>query len=283
MSLTSRPPVHRAVAAAAVAAAAGAVLVIGAGGCALLQPRTHQARTVTRSLDPCVPSAEAAILDRGPASLVWPEFRNMVAGTARCGEHLIVIDAGSGRQLGSFTAPQAPAARVPAPPPPLAPGATTFQVSKYDKAVATYRASIRGDLARLRARTHQLLAAWVATIIAKAGDGNDVGLDPTGHSLAAAFDSAVADLISLQRSGVVVGDHKAVVLLGLAGLGSSVPRLSAGLAGACVAVTEFPNSAGLLRAWRSELRWQGARSVVLLTRATSGRLPAVVTRCLTGR
>jgi hypothetical protein len=278
MSTIRRPPVHRAI----VAAAVGAVLVLGVGGCTLLQPRSHPARTVNRSLDPCAPSAEAAIVDRGPASLVWPEFRSMVADTARCGEHLIVIDARSGRELGSFIAPSALTTRVPAPPPPLASGATTFEVSKYDKAVAAYRASIRGDLARLRARAHQQLAAWVAKIMAKVGAGNDVGLDPSGHSLAVAFDSAVADLISLQRSGVAVGDRKAVVVLGLTGLGDSVPRLSAGLAGACVAVTGFPSSADLLRAWRSELRWQGARSVVLLTRATTSQLPAVVARCLTG-
>jgi hypothetical protein len=279
MSTTCRPPVHRAI----VAAAVGAVLVLGAGGCTLLQPLSHPTRMVTRSLNTCVPSADAAVLDRGPASLVWPEFRDMVAGTARCGEHLIVIDAGSGRQLGSFIAPSAPTMRVPAPPPPLAPGASTFQVSKHGKAIAAYRASIGRDLARLHDRAHQQLAVWVAQVMAKVGDGNDVGLDPTGHSVAVAFDSAVADLISLQRSGVAVGDHKAVVVLGLAGLGDSVPRLSAGLEGACVAVTGFPFSVNLLRAWRSELRWQGARKVVLLTRATTGQLPAVVARCLAGR
>jgi hypothetical protein len=207
----------------------------------------------------------------------------MVAGTARCGEHLIVIDGGSGRQLESFIAPSAPTTKVPAPPPSLASGATTFQVSKYDKAVAAYRASIRDDLAHLRARAHQQLAAWVARVMGKVGDGNDVGLDPSGHSLAVAFDSAVADLISLRRSGVTVGDRTAVVVLGLTGLGDFVPRLSVGLAGACVAVAGFPSSSDLLRAWRSELRWQGARHVVLLTRATAGQLPAVVARCLTGR
>lgn len=279
MSMTRRPPVHRAI----VAAAVGTVLVLGAGGCALLQPRSHPTRMVTRSLDTCAPSADAAVLDRGPASLVGSEFRDMVAGTARCGEHLIVIDAGSGRQLGSFIAPPVPTMRVPAPPSPLAPGATTFQVSKHGKAIASYRASISRDLARLRGRAHQQLAAWVAKIMVKVRDGNDVGLDPTGHSVSVAFDSAVADLISLQRSGVAVGDRKAVVVLGLTGLGDSVPRLSAGLGGACVAVTGFPFSANLLRAWRSQLRWQGARNVVLLTRATTGQLPAVVARCLAGR
>jgi hypothetical protein len=238
---------------------------------------------VTRSLDPCAPSAEVVILDRGPASLVWPEFRSMVESTARCGEHLIVIDGGSGQQLGSFIAPSTPTTKVPAPPPSLASGATTFQVSKYDKAVAAYRASIRGDIARLRARAHQQLATWVARVTGKVGDGNDMGLDPSRHNLAVALDSAVADLVSLRRSGVAVGDRTAVVVLGLTGLGDFVPRLSAGLAGACVAVTGFPSNSDLLRAWRSELRWQGARNVVLLTRATAGQLPAVVARCLTGR
>jgi hypothetical protein len=278
MSMTCRPPVRRAI----VAAALGIVLVLGAGGCTLLQPRPFPTHMVTRSLGRCVPSAEVTVLDRGPASLVWPEFRGMIAATARCGEHLIVLDAGSGRQLGSFIAPEAPTTKVPAPPPPLPPGATTFQVSKHGKALAAYRASISRYLARLRARARQQLAAWVAKVVAKVGDGNEAGLDPTGRNVAAALDSAVADLISLQRSGARVADRKAVVVLGLTGLSDSVPRLSAGLGGACVAVTGFPPSADLLRTWRSELRWQGARNVVLLTRATSGRLPAVVTRCLVG-
>lgn len=278
MSMTRRAPLHRAI----VAAALGVVLVLGAGGCTLLQPRSYPTHMVTRSLGRCVPSAEVTVLDRGPASLVWPEFRGMIAATARCGEHLIVLDAGSGRQLGSFIAPKALTARMPAPPSSLLPGATTFRVSKYDKAVAAYRASISRDLARLRARTRQQLDAWVAEVVAKVGDGNEAGLDPTRQSVAVAFDSAVADLISLQRSGAVLADRKAVVVLGLTGLSDSVPRLSAGLEGACVAVTGFPLSADLLRAWRSELRWQGARRVVLLTRATTGQLPAVVTRCLVG-
>jgi hypothetical protein len=279
MSTTRRSAICRTIAAASV----GAMLVLGAGGCTLLQPRSHLTRMVSRSLEPCAPSVEAAVLDRGPASVVWPEFRDMVASTARCGEHLIVIDAGSGRQLASFTAPSALTTRVPAPPPPLPSGATTFQVSKYDGAVAAYRVSIGRELARLRARAHQQLAAWVANVAARVGDGNAAGLGPTGHNLGIAFDSAVADLISLQRSGVTVGTRKILVLLGMTGLGDSVPRLSAGLRGACVAVTGFPFSADLLRAWRSELRWQGARNVVLLTRATAGQLPAVVDRCLAGR
>jgi hypothetical protein len=278
MNTSGRPSVHRVVAAAAV----GAALVLGAGGCTLLQPRSRPTHMAIQSLGPCVPSAEVTVLDRGPASLVWPEFRDTVAATARCGEHLIVLDAGSGRQLGSFTAPKAPTMRVSAPPPPLAAGATTFQVSRHDKAVAAYRASISRDLARLRARARQQLAVWVAKVLAEVGDGNDAGLDPTGHSLAVVFDSAVVDLISLQRSGVAVADRKAVVLLGLTGLSDSVPKLSAGLGGACVAVTGFPLSTDLLRAWRSELRWQGARKVVLLTRATSGQLSAVVADCLGG-
>jgi hypothetical protein len=206
----------------------------------------------------------------------------MVAGTARCGEHLIVIDAGSGRQLGSFVAPPTAAMKVPAPPQPLGSGATSFQVSKYNKAVTAYRTQISGDLARLRASARRQLVAWAAKVMAKVGNGNAVGLAPAGHTLAAAFDSADADLVSLGRSGVVVGDRKVLAVLGLTGLSDSAPRLSAGLGGACVTMTGFPPSPDLLRAWRSELRWQGARRVVLLTRATAGQLKAVVARCLAG-
>jgi hypothetical protein len=260
-----------------------AVLVVGAAGCALLQPPPHPTQMVTLALGPCMPSTEVAVLDRGPATLVWAEFRGMVTGTARCGEHLIVIDAGSGRQLGSFAAPLSPAIRVPAPPPPLGAGATTFEVSEHNKAAVAYRALIDEDLTRLRSRAHRQLAAWAAWVIAKVEDGNGVGLDPGGRTLTAAFDTAAADLVSLGQSGVTVGNRKVLAVLGLQGLNVSAPKLSAGLGGACVAVTGFPPRPGLLRAWRSELRWQGARSVVLLTRAVIDELPAVVAGCLAGR
>jgi hypothetical protein len=265
------------------AAVLGTLLVTGEAGCALLQPRPHPTQVVALTLGRCAPSAEVAVLDRGPASLVWPEFRDMVTGTARCGEHLIVIDAGSGRQLGSFVAPPNPAMRVPVSPPPLRPGATTFEVSEHKKAAVAYRALIEEDLTRLRGRAHWLLATWAAWVIAKVSDGNGVGLDPAGRTLEAAFDSAAADLTSLGQSGVTVGNRKVLAVLGLQGLRDSAPELSAGLGGACVAVTGFPARPDLLRAWRSELRWQGARSVVLLTRAVIDQLPAVVARCLAGR
>jgi hypothetical protein len=278
MSTIRRPDAPRIVAAAAL----GVVLVLGAAGCGLLHPRPRPTQTVTLALGRCPPSVEAAVLDRGPASLVWPEFEDMVSHTARCGEHLIVIDAGSGRQLGSFVAPPSPTMRVAAPPTPMVHGATSFQASEHRKATAAYRALIKGDLARLYARARRQMVAWAAQVMAKVGDGNGVGLGPAGRTLAAAFDTAVADLISLGRSGLTMGPRKVLAVLGLDGLSDSAPRLSAGLRGACVVVTGFPPSPDLLRAWRSELRWQGARTVVLLTRVTTGRLPSVVARCLAG-
>jgi hypothetical protein len=279
MNTTPWPSIPRAVATVIL----GVVLALAAAGCTLLRPRANETRLVTINAVPCSPLAEAVVLDRGPSALVWPQFQAMVTGTARCGEHLIVIDAGSGRQLGSFFAPPDPTMRVPAPPPPLAPGATSYQVAEHKKAVAAYHALISNDLARLRGRAQQQLTAWADRIIAKVGDRNGVGLDPSGGTLARAMDSAAADLTSLRQSGVPVGNRVALAVLGLQGLSDSAPRLSVGLAGACVAVTGFPLSPDLMRAWRSELRWQGARSVVLLTPAVIGQLPAVLTGCLAGR
>lgn len=261
----------------------GVVLAVAAAGCTLLRPRANTTRLVTIYAVPCAPSAEAVVLDRGPSALVWPQFQAMVTGTARCGEHLIVIDAGSGRQLGSFFAPPDPSTRVPAPPPPLAPGATSYQIAEHKKAVGAYQALISNGLARLRGRAQQQLTAWADRVIAKVGDRNGVGLDPSGGTLTGAMDSAATDLTSLRQSGVPVGDRVALAVLGLRGLSDAAPRLSVGLAGACVAVTGFPLSPDLMRAWRSELRWQGARSVVLLTPAVIGQLPTTLTGCLDGR
>lgn len=279
MNTSPRPGIRRRVAAVIL----GVMLTLAAAGCTLLRPRANTTRLVTIYAVPCAASAEAVVLDRGPSALVWPQFQAMVIGTARCGEHLIVIDAGSGRQLGSFFAPPDLSTRVPAPPPPLAPGATSYQVTEHQKSVAAYHALISNDLVRLRGRAEQQLTAWADRVIAKIGDRNGVGLDPNGGTLTGAMDSAATDLTSLRQAGVPVGDRVALAVLGLRGLSDSAPRLSVGLAGACVAVTGFPHSPDVMRAWRSELRWQGARSVVLLTRAVIGQLPTVLTGCLDGR
>jgi hypothetical protein len=271
------------VAPACLAAALVPALAFGAAGCSLLHLRARDHKEVTITLGGCAPSALASILDRGPATLVWPEFRALVTGTARCGERLFVIDAGSGRQLGSFVAPAGPHMRVPAPPSPVPAGATSFLRAKHSQALAAYQALIRQDLTRLRTREREMLASWAARVLAKVADGRGVGLDPGGRSLVPALSSALADIASLEQSGVDLGNRKVLAVLGLAGLRTSVPQLPASLKGASVVVTGFPPSPDLRRAWRSGLRWEGAATVTLLTRAAIGELAHDGARGLAGR
>ncbi len=278
---TIRPPASAGAQLGAVLALLGAVLALGITGCTLIQGRTQ--RTVTISLPRPEPSALVVVLFRDSATAVRTEFRTMVAATARAGEHLIVIDADSGRELGSFLAPADPTMAAPPPPAPLPQNPTSFQRAKHTKAVAAYAHIVRSDLAGLRARERQLLASWAATVLMKVTSGNGVGLDSRARSLATALDAAVADFSSLRQSGVVLGSRKVLAILGFDGQrADSAPALSASLQQTSVVVTRFPAKPGAQRAWRSGLMWQGASHVVLLTRAASDELATVVARDFAG-
>lgn len=264
----------------AVLALLGVVSALGMAGCALIHGRAQ--RAVTLSLPRPRPCALIVVLFRGTATIVRTEFRTMVASTARPGEHLIVIDGESGRELGSFTAPAGPTTKAPAPPAPLPQDATPFQRANYRKAVAAYQATMRKYVALLRTRERERLSAWAATVLVKIADGNGLGPDSRTAPLAADLDAAIADFSSLTQSGVPLADRKVLAILGFRGPADSAPALSAGLQQAVVVVTGFPADPGAQRAFRLGLQWEGAGAVVLLTRAASSELGTVVARGLRG-
>jgi hypothetical protein len=266
----------------AVLALLGVMCALGAAGCTLLHDRTQ--RAVTLSLPRPRPCALIVVLFRSTATMVRTEFRTMVAATARPGEHLIVIDGDSGRELGSFTAPSGPQTTVPAPPAPLSKDPTMFQRGKYDKAAAAYQATIREDVAGLRTRERERLSAWAAAVLVKITDGNGFAPDATKPPLATDLDSAIADFSSLAQSRVPLGGRKVVAIIGFPGRSAySVPALSVGLQRAVVVGAGFPANPSVQRAYRSGLLWQGAGRVVLLTRAASSELPSVVASGLDGQ
>lgn len=277
---TIRRPASARLVLGTVLALLGIVSAVGTAGCTLLQPRAQ--RAVTLSLPRLRPCALIVVLFRGTATIVRTEFRTMVASAARPGEHLIVIDGATDRELGAFTAPASPTTTAPAPPtaPPRDP--TAFQRAKYHKAAAAYQATIGEYVAGLRTRERERLDAWAATVLVKIADGDRLGPGSSKPPLADDLGSAVADFASLGQSGTALGDRKVLAVLGFHGPSDAAPSLSTGLDQAFVVVTGFPADPGAERAFRSGLLWEGARHVVLLTRAASSELATVVAGGLAG-
>jgi hypothetical protein len=277
----TQPPARAGILFGAALAVLGVMCALGATSCTFLHSRAQ--RTVTLSLPRPRPSALIIVLFRGTATIVRTEFRTMVGATARPGEHLIVIDGNSGRELGSFIAPSSPSAKAPAPPAPLGKDPTMFQRGQYQKSAAAYQAMTRAYVARLRTREREWLSAWAATVLVKVTGGN--GLEPgTGRSpLASDLSSAIADFTSMAQSGAALGDRKVLAIIGFPGPSAdSAPALSVGLQQAMVVVTGFPADPGAQRAYRLGLQWEGAGRVVLLTRAASSELTPVVASGLDG-
>jgi hypothetical protein len=211
------------------------------------------------------------------------QMRTLVPATARPGEHLLVRDADSGRVLGSFTAPTVAAGRQPTPPSPLPSNPTSFQSAKHKQAEAAYQAALCREQARQGARERPLLAAWGAGVAARLFLKGAPPPDVRDHGLSGGLNATIADLSSLQEAQVSFGKRKVLAILGFDGAPTtSVPGLSAALPGVTVVVTGFPANPKRQHSWVVSMLHQGAASVAVLTKSTSGELTSVVSRGLAG-
>ena len=267
---------------AAGGALAGVIAVTSAtAGCSLLHGQAPQ--TATRA---CSSPAKASVLevlldnDDIPARA---QMRALVPATARPGERLLVRDADSGRVLGSFTAPVAAGGRQPTPPSPLPSDPTSFQTAKHKQAEAAYRAAVCREQAEQGARERPLLAAWAARVVARLFLKDAPPPDVRDHGLSDGLNAAIADLSSLQQAQVPFGNRKVLAILGFDGApASSVPGLAAALPGVTVVVTGFPAKPRAQHTWIESIKHQGAATVVVLTKSTTGELTSVVSRGLAG-
>lgn len=134
-------------------------------GCRLLPVTVVAARPLAAPAEG--PSLLVVVLDPSSAS-ARAEFMRTVVGSARPGEHLIVISASGGTALGSLVAP--PAARMTGPvfPKALPQHATSFQRASYGKKLAHARATERGDQARLLTRQRRELRSWADRAVLRA-------------------------------------------------------------------------------------------------------------------
>jgi hypothetical protein len=257
-----------------------AALALGMSGCALAHGQKPP--TVTMALARPEACALVVIFDRDSAT-ARSEFRSLVTTTARAGEHLIVIDADTGRELGSFLAPPGPVMVTPTPPPPLPHDPTSFLRHKHGEAVAAYEANVRRDQAMLRASARRRLASWAAMVVSRVEGREPLGPESQELPLTRAINAAVADISSLRRAGVAVGNRAVLAVLGFDGTpAGSAPVLAADLQQASVVVTLFPAKPRDQRIWQNGLLRAGAERAVVLTRAASVELVPVVTQELGG-
>jgi outer membrane protein OmpA-like peptidoglycan-associated protein len=259
-----------------------AVLALGVASCRLGPSSQEGLHNPTIPPSQARPSALVLIVD--PASSGAPtRVRNVLLATTRPDEHLVLLDMASGALLESVTSPRAPAIRVPGPPAPLPHDATAFQVASHRRALADYEATVGRGQANLLRREEQLLVAWSATAaatVARAG-----ALQPVSREadMTAALSAAMADFSSLQQAGIVLGARKVVAILSPDGAAPVLTlRQRAGLRGTTVVVAGFPGGSNDEAGWQASLLQAGASRAVILTPATSGQLPAVVTEGLDG-
>jgi outer membrane protein OmpA-like peptidoglycan-associated protein len=260
--------------------AVAAALVLAVSGCKVMalgaQPVTQQV-----SLPRARPSLlEVLTGNDSPSALA--ALRALMRATVRAGERILILDDHSGAVLASSSAPASPSISVAGRPAPLPAGATSFQKSRFQRAVRQYRAGLRSARATLQRRQQEKLTAWADALI----DRTDAQLlrQATGNGgTGAALGSAAADMSSLSQAGVTYGAHKVVAILGMddATAGSG-PDTSTGLQDATVVIADFPGSSDDEAAWQAALLQTGASRAVLLTPATDDQLATVVRQGLDG-
>lgn len=277
---TAAPPRRRRRPSARLAALLGTgALAMAASGCTLLQPKPHGTVLVGAQAQP---SALVVVLDRRSASARF-QFGKLVPATVRAGENILVIDGASGERLGTFKAPAFPRLRVPAPPAALTSDPTSYERAKYGKAMAGWKAAVAHDTAKARAAERQRLAAWATTIVTKVAGPDEFRLPTPDHGIAPRLLDAAADFSSFTQANVQLGSRRVLAILGLGGpRWTTVPNLPALLRQVTVIVSGFPPRPDLQNAFRKGMFGDGAAQVVVLTPSTSGALPGVVAKGLSG-
>jgi outer membrane protein OmpA-like peptidoglycan-associated protein len=263
------------VAAPALLVALVAALVLGISGCKLMALSTPPA-TQRVSVPRAKPSLLEVLTDGGSPS-VLAVMRALITATIRGGERILILDDRSGAVLASSTAPAPPSLSVSGRPAPLPAAATSFQKSRYLRAIHQYRARLRNARAAIQLRQKEELMAWARTLVART-DAQLLRHVTGDRGIRAALGAAATDMSSLSQAGVAYGARKVVVILGMDdATASSVPGLSMGLQHSTVVIDDFPGSSDNEAAWQAGLLQAGASRAVLLTPATGDQL-AIATR-----
>ena len=252
------------------------VLLASLSGCKVLS-QSHPQGTRNLRLVSASPSVLVVITDPESA-IVMRATGALVEGTVRTGERVIILSASGGAPLVSGKAPGSPATSVPNPP--VAPRhPTTFQRARYNQAVQKYRTTVARDRAALLSRQRGRLAAWAASLVARAASrptlqstqGTDVGAD---------LGAASSVIASMRQAGLPYGTPAVIAVMAVSQAAAPMP--AAGLQASTVVVDDFPGSTAEQAAWQSSLVQDGAARAVVLTPATDDQLVSVVRQGLDG-
>jgi outer membrane protein OmpA-like peptidoglycan-associated protein len=204
----------------------------------------------------------------------------LVIASARAGERVIVLGDRGGVLLTSSAAPRPPIVRVPSPPAPLPPGATSFQKSHYANATHDYQNMMSRARATLQRRQREQLAAWARTVTT--WNVRRLQRHPGNDSINTALGAATADVASLLQTGENYA-AKVITIIGTDPISArSAPSLPSGLRGSTIVVNNFPGNDDEEAAWQADLLHDGATRVVLLTSATDDQLGFIVRQGLDG-
>ena len=260
-------------------------LLLGVSGCRLLAASEHQPVQMIG-----LPRPRTCLLEvfvQGGSPMAVATLSSLVAATARGREHLFIRDSGTGALLAASVAPGPPRVTVPGRPAPPGPGATSFQKSRYQQAMARYWSARRAAWAELRREMHARLLAWVHMTVRRAASrlhpaDARTGAAP-GGTLDAALSRLAGDTSSLAQAGLDYGGHEVIAILGTdRQTTESVPGFPAMPTGTTVVVSDFAGSSQAQAAWQSHLLQAGAARAAVLTPAISGQLASVVRQGLDG-
>ncbi|HEY4854264.1 MAG TPA: hypothetical protein VII22_26045 [Streptosporangiaceae bacterium] len=257
-------------------------LVLGMAGCKLIAARSSSSVQIHNRTEAA--SVLVVLLDRDSSSAL-ATFGSMLRLTAQPNEHIIVIEADTGRAVGSFTTPKGPAMTVPAPPSPLPANPTAFEAARYRQALARYQVLVNHIQAELNLRQREQLASSADAAASVATLARDSGPQPDSEEVGfmRGVSAAIADISSLEQSRITFSARKVLAIVGFDGVPTaSVPSLPIGLQGLTIVLTDFPSNSGEQTSWQAGLLRLGATRAVLLTSPTSDELPMIVRQGLNG-
>lgn len=253
-----------------------ALVSLGICGCRLLPVTAAAGRPLAAPADR--QSVLAVVLDPSSAS-ARADFERIVAGSARPGEHLIVISASGGTALGSLAAPPTPRMTGPVFPKALPQHATSFQRASHAKKLAYARATELEDQVRLLTRQRRGLRSWADRAVLRVLSAAS-RLRGGDSALGQAVTEAAADIAALQQTGIKLGGRRVIAIVGEED--EAPPPLRASLDGAAVVVADVARAAEEA-AWQADFLGAGASTAFALNAVTDSRVPVIVSSGLAGR
>lgn len=251
-----------------------AVILLGVSGCTLTA-RPQAASPGTTVTERVPPSALVAVV---PGAAAGSSLAVLVAGTARPGEDVDILQAGEAATVVAAATSPAPAKVVVAGKP-TAPGAgtTSFQQAEYHRSIGRWQGALSSAKTAVAARTRAALTAWASALAIAAKVGRLRPVSGPAASLGAECAVAASAFAALgQAAGGSYGSRRVVLLYPLS-LGGTLP--AGELTGSdVIVVTPFlPSAAALSTAQTRLLAAGAARASIVGPASTPAQMSHLVT------